>query len=207
MTAFSQKNYARTKAAHMAAREQVYPKLWPKATRLQFVDTTQTVKDLDYAVDCIAAVSVEGFRAPLKFFIQERWRERHHMKWEDVTVTEWNTVTDLPSELHKIAAHYLVYGYYDEETDTIVESIVIDVAQMLSGIVSGVIQWTREERSSKDQDFIGVSWESLLNHNAITYSTIHHSANVETLTDLTDYGQRFGEEACKYWGLPYRKGA
>jgi hypothetical protein len=204
MTEFSEANWKFTKDAHMAAREQVYPKLWPEATRLQFVDTTKATEDLKYAVDCIAAVSVRGFRAPLKFFIQERFREPDHVRWEDVTVTEWNTKSDLPSELHKIAAHYLVYGYYDRRSNTIVESIVVNVAQMLNGIASGVIKWTREERASKDQDFIGVSWESLLNNSAITYSTIHHSTAAET---LTDYGKQYGKEACEKWGLPYRKGA
>jgi len=59
-TSFSQANWDLTKAAHLAAQTQVYPRLWPNATKLQFVDKTKSVMDLEYAIDCIAAVSVEG---------------------------------------------------------------------------------------------------------------------------------------------------
>ena len=74
-TSFSTANWDLTKRAHLAAQTQVYPQVWPSATSLEFVDKTKSVMDLEYAIDCIAAVGVKGLRAPLKFFIQERFRE------------------------------------------------------------------------------------------------------------------------------------
>jgi hypothetical protein len=199
MTAFSKGNFDFTQRAHLAAREQVYPLLWPKSTRLQFVDTTKAVKDLEYAVDCIAAVTVEGFRAPLKFFIQERWRKANYRNtYTDVTVTEWNTATHLPSELHKIAAHYLVYGFYDPNRDKIVDAFVVNVAQMLKGIADGRIAWTREQRPTFDQDFIAVELDELERNAALTLDGLHHSKTVET---MTDYTERFNDDEC-YWELP-----
>lgn len=186
MTEFSRENFEFTKSAHLAAREQIYPKLFPNARRLQYVDTTKATEDLKYAVDCIVAVTVDGFRAPLKFFVQERWREPKYIPMQDVTVTEWNTKTDLPSELHKIAAHYFVYGYYERSTNKIVEAVIVNVPQMLKGLADGAIKYTGEERISKDQDFIGISWDELIRNDAITLSTIHDSLKYEILTEYEE---------------------
>ncbi len=201
-TSFSQANWDLTQAAHLAAQTQVYPRLWPNATKLQFVDKTKSVMDLEYAIDCIVAVSVDGFRYPLKFFIQERFREvNYSLDYTDVTVTERNIISDLPSELHKIAAHYLVYGYYDKRSGEIVDAVVVNVAQMLTGIAGGVIRYTRESRSSKDQYFIAIEFDELERNNALTLASLKHSQNVETMTDYATT-RRFSPEECAMWGLP-----
>lgn len=184
MTAFSTANFSFTKAAHLAAQQQIYPKLFPNAKKIQFIDTTEATEDLKYAVDCIAAVTVDGFRAPLKFFIQERWRSPKYITRGDITVTEWNTVTDLPSELHKIAAHYLTYGYYEQPTNKIVEAVIVNVPRMLQGLADGEIRFSSEQRISKDQDFIGIQWDELIRNHAITLSTIHDSLTSEVLTEF-----------------------
>lgn len=170
--------------AHLAAQTQVYPQVWPNATKLQFIDKTKSVLDLEYAIDCIVAVSVDGLRAPLKFFIQERFREvDYSRKFSDATVTEWNLINDLPSELHKIAAHYLVYGYYDRHLHEVVDCVVVNVAQMLTGIADGVIRYTRKPRKSKDQTFIAIEFDELQRINALELTSAKHSKAVETLTD------------------------
>jgi hypothetical protein len=196
-TSFSQANFDLTKAAHLAAQTQVYPRLWPNS-KLQFLDRTKSVMDLEYAIDCIVAVSVDGFRYPLKFFIQERFREVDYSRqYTDVTVTERNLISDLPSELHKIAAHYLVYGYYDKHRDEIVDAVVVNVAQMLNGIAGGVIRYIRKPRSSKDQTFIAIEFDELERNNALTLASLKHSKTVETMTDTG----RWTPEERKYWGV------
>lgn len=186
-TSFSQTNWNLTKMAHRAAQEQVYPQIWPNATKLQFIDKTKSVMDLEYAIDCIVAVSVDGLRAPLKFFIQERFREVDYSQdYTDATVTEWNTINNLPSELHKIAAHYLLYGYYDKRLDEIVDAVVVNVPQMLSGIADGLIRYTRRTRKSGDQTFIAIEFDELERNNALTLASANHSRTVETMTDYTD---------------------
>ena len=200
MTAFSGQNWEITHAAHLAAREQFYPKLWPNALRIQFIDVTGAVEDLKYGIDCIAAVYVKGFRAPLKFFIQERFREPYFRKFRDATVTEWNTVTDLPSELHKIAAQIFVYGYYDPAKNLILGALAINVPQMIREIGEGRLPYTRDQRSSKDQDFIGVKWDDLHDAKAIMLSTLKLSRVVETLPDTAE-PSRWTPEEREMWGL------
>lgn len=201
-TAFSQSNWDLTQKAHLAAQQQVYPRLWPNATKLQFWDKTKSVMDLDYAIDCIAAVSVEGLHYPLKFFIQERFREVDYSReYTDVTVTERNIINDLPSELHKIAAHYLVYGYYDKRRDEVVDAVVVNVPQMLTAIAGGVMRYTRNSRSSKDQTFIAIEFDELERNNALTLAPLKHSKTVEVMTDYATQAGRFTPEECAYWGL------
>ena len=184
MTAFSQINMDRTNRAHLAAVEQFYPKLWPNAKRIEFIDKTGTVDDLSFGIDCIALVTVQGLRAPLKFGIQERFRNPCYMKWEDTTVTEWNKKTNLPSELYKMIAQLFIYGYYDERNNRIVDAMAINVAQMYQGIAAGTLPYTRQARGDNEQDFIGLRWQDLQDSEAIMHSTIDLSRKFETLTDL-----------------------
>lgn len=192
MTAFSPDNLDFTKSAHLAAQEQIYPKLFPNASKLQFIDTVGATEDLKYGIDCIVAVTVDGFRAPLKFFMQERWRAPKYIKRGDITVTEWNTQTDLPSELYKIAAHIFLYGYYERSTNRIVEAIAVNVPKMLLGLSDGEIKYSTEERLSKDQDFIGINWEELIRNHSIMLSTIHDSIKHEVMTQYeTQRGEKW----------------
>jgi hypothetical protein len=138
--------------------------------------------------------------APWEFFIQERFREPYYRKFRDATVTEWNTVTDLPSELHKIAAQIFVYGYYDPAKNLILGALAINVPQMIREIGEGRLPYTRDQRSSKDQDFIGVKWDDLHDAKAIMLSTLKLSRVVETLPDTAE-PSRWTPEEREMWGL------
>jgi len=143
-------------------------------------------------------VTAKGFRAPLKFFIQERFRKPRYQSFEDATITEWNTVTGLPSELHKIAAQIFVYGYYDLPTNRILGALAINVPQMIREIGEGRLQYKRDERSSKDQNFIAVTWKDLGDVGAIMHSTLNLSKTVESLPEIAS---RFTAEEHQYWGF------
>jgi hypothetical protein len=188
MTAFSQSNWDKTHAAHLAAREQFYPKLWPNAVKIEYLDTTGATADLKYGIDVIVAVTSPDtkLRGPIKFFIQERFREPYYRKFGDATITEWNTVTNLPSELHKIAAHIFVYGYYDPARNLITEAVAIDVPRILHEIAKANLKYSRSPRVTNDQTFIGIDFKELRRVNAIMHSTLHLSTNLETLPDLVD---------------------
>lgn len=188
MTAFSQSNWDKTHAAHLAAREQFYPQLWPNAVKIEYLDTTGAIEDLQYGIDAIVAVTSPDtkLRGPIKFFIQERFREPYYRRFNDATITEWNTKTDVPSELHKIAAHIFVYGYYDMARNLITEAVAIDVPRVLHEIARANLKYVRSPRITNDQTFIGISFKDLQRVNAIMHSTLHLSANFETLPDLAD---------------------
>lgn len=153
-TAFSRRNYEDSHAAHLAARTQFYPLLFP-GCELSFEDVTKTALDMDYAIDCKIALTNPqlDLRAPVWFSVQERWR--FDLAWVsagDVTVTEWNLATDLPSELHKLGAHLLVYGFYDQEAGRVVCAAVIDVPRLLLALALGTLPFKRRRRG--DQSFL-----------------------------------------------------
>lgn len=166
-TAFSQKRWEFTKDAHRAAQQQFYARMFPHG--VEFKDTTKTELDLEYAIDCQLSVTLpgDGFRAPIGLAVQERFRDPAEMHWGDVTITEWNLVTNEPSELHKLGAQMFVYGFYDKPADRIVKAAAIDVAFMQYALVHGDIKPVRQRRG--DQSFIGLPIIALRSIGAVMF--------------------------------------
>lgn len=165
-TAFSEQNMEFTRRAHRAAQGQFYAPMF-SGLLLTFEDTVDTVRDLEYAIDCRVAVAVPGLRAPLSFAVQERWRRPHEMHWGDVTVTEWNRASDTPSELHKLGAQLFVYGFYDEDDDLIHVGVAINVLTVLLQLAAGKLTYTR--RSRIDQTFLGFNVRELRAAGAVVF--------------------------------------
>jgi hypothetical protein len=165
-TTFSQARMDFTKAAHLAAQSQFYAPMFPGA-HVEFEDTVGTAHDLAYAIDCQLAVTVPAFRAPLRISVQERWRSPSEMRWGDVTITEWNLASDMPSELHKLAAQLFIYGFYDAARDLIIAAVAIDVADVQLGLTNGELRWQRMKRV--DQTFIGIDNRDLEALGAVVY--------------------------------------
>lgn len=198
MTAFSGQNMSFTKKAHIAAQTQFYPQMWP-GCRLNFIDTTQAVQDLEYAIDVIAEVSLPDpdARGPIKFYIQERWRRPANKKYRDITITEWNLQTNQPSELHKLAAQLFVYGYYDDTTNRITDAVAVDVCRMQHANARGQLKYQRQKRAGRDQSFIGVDMDHLADISAVIHNL---NTKVETLTDLAQQ-RRWSKAASEMWGV------
>jgi hypothetical protein len=166
-TTFSAERMDYSKRAHLAAQQQFYSHMFP-GLPLTFEDTVSTVRDLDYAVDCIASVTRDELRAPLLFPIQERWRDPQFMGHGDVTVTEWNLLTNLPSELHKLGAHLFVYGFYDSSEDRIVAAVAVNVPTLLLALTLQKISYTRCSR--EDQTFLAFPVRELRSIGAVVFS-------------------------------------
>lgn len=149
-TVFSQKRWEFTKRAHLAAQRQFYPLMFPYG--VEFLDTTKTVQDLNYAIDCQLSVQVRGLRGPILYFVQERFRTPSHERFGDITITEWNLNTNEPSELHKLGAQLFVYGFYDEVRDHIRLAIAVDVPLLQQALVEDRLQYKRQRRG--DQSFL-----------------------------------------------------
>lgn len=169
MTTFSQARMDDSKLAHLAAQQQFYPLLFPKRA-LKFEDVTKTVQDLEYAIDVQVAVDLPQLRAPLRFSVQERWRlDLDARFYGDVTVTEWNLDSNLPSELHKLAAQLFVYGFYDKDNDHIAAAVAIEVPRMLRALAIGKLKYTQRRRG--DQSFLGFGLRDLENIGAVIIKT------------------------------------
>lgn len=199
MTAFSGENFSFSSKAHKAAERQFYPKLWPDCT-INFTDTTKAAEDLVYAVDCIAEVSLPDLdaRAPIKFYIQERWRRpSFRQRFTDMTITEWNLRTNQPSELHKLAAQLFVYGFYDERQDQIVDGYAIDICRMQHCNALGELKYQRRRRGNGDQLFIAVEINHLEEISALMFDL---NKAVEVLPQAAEKS-RWTPEERRLWGL------
>jgi hypothetical protein len=186
-TAFSEERMRFTKAASIAAQQQLYPKLFPG--EVHFEDVVQTTQDLEYAIDTQLTVAVSGLKGPIRFAVQERFRNPEEMHWGDVTVTEWNLATNQPSELHKLGAQLFVYGFYDEPLDHISLAVVVDVCLMQWAVTHSAISYSRERRG--DQSFVGFKFRDLERAGAILFRHDERERRAELLlrqenADVTD---------------------
>lgn len=165
-TAFSHERMAFTKRAHLAAQRQFYaPMFGHRPTR--FEDTVGTKRDLEYAIDCQLAVTVDGLKAPLRISVQERWREPSFMRFGDVTVTEWNKPSGLPSELHKFGAQLFVYGFYDDGADRIVAGVALAAPMFLCKLAIGELLYERQSRI--DQTFLSFRLTAMQQSGAVVF--------------------------------------
>jgi hypothetical protein len=161
--------------AHKAARSKLYPQIFNvPASSLEFEDTLLGMNDRaqildgEMGVDRIVRVSIRHLRAPLVFTVQERFRRPAFAKYKDLTVTEWNHASNLPSELYKINAGLFVYGYYDELQDVFTDAIAISVTDLLLAISRNRVNY-HTERNRKEQTFLAFDFKSLESAGVIRY--------------------------------------
>lgn len=173
-TLFDPKNKLFSDAAHMIARRQIYPTLFnaPPNT-LSFQEQTLLehgkrgeLLDGQMAIDRIVEVSNTAYQYPFVMTVQERFRRTTYAHKRDITITEWNGASNLPSELFKITANLFVYGYFDDKKQTFTEWVAVSVPTLILALASGRIPriW-RPNR--KKQTFITVTFQQLYEVSAI----------------------------------------
>ncbi len=150
--------------AHERAQTAIYPALFG-ARREQLIfeiedEAEAQRQDYEEAIDRSVKVQVALLHECLTFTVQERFRNIEYARYRDVTITEWNHNSNLPSELYKIRAMLFLYAYYDDKTDRFTEAIAFHVSPLLTQISRGDIVFTRG-RNPKNQSFICVKFEEL----------------------------------------------
>jgi len=173
ITPFSAKNKKFTDTAHTAAKRDIYPLLFGdniEYENQQSVHKSERwhVLDGSLGIDQVLSVTRKGFRGSFTVTVQERFRETKWEQMQDLTITEWNKASDTPSELYKIAAHYFVYGYYDDKRDMFTDWLCINTASMMRGIMSGKLPYAggaTNERSG--QPFITVKFDDLIEYGCV----------------------------------------
>lgn len=164
-TEFNQENADFSGMAHLAAQNQLYP-FYFVGMDLGFDSTcmheneSNTLLDAGLSIDRMVKVSC-GLFLPLTFSVQERFRREKFRKWQDVTLTEWNHNSDLPSELYKIQADLFVYGYYNEHENKILQALVISVFDLKKQILNRKLSF-RRERNKKNQTFITIKFNDII---------------------------------------------
>jgi len=177
-TLYQPENAKFSEIAHKAARKQIYPLIF-KTHNLEFEDTLlQTsdrgrILDGEMGVDRIVEVSVKTLHAPLVFTVQERFRRPEFVKYKDLTITEWNHASNLPSELYKINAGIFLYGYYDENEKRFIDAIAINVTDLLLVIAREKIYFT-PKLNKKQQSFLAFSFASLKKSGVVVFWLDHH---------------------------------
>jgi len=109
---------------------------------------------------------------PLKFLIQERFRKPSYSRFRDITITEWNLLTEKPSELYKIASGLFVYGVVKVNKNDVpcgFSSVyIMDVVKLLLWI-SGYIGVELEVNPRSKQRFCILKVEELRQANILLY--------------------------------------
>ncbi len=165
--------------AHRAAQKLIYPYVFGEDNLIRFEDTTLDAQDIDVrnkildgelGIDRIIHVSPTrcsvDLNKPMIVTVQERFRDKSYYtdkNYRDITVTEWNHATNLPSEIHKLAAQLFVYGYFDYDNERFVDSICVNVPSLVLATAKNQIIWKRQG-NDKRQTFLTATFDQL--HNA-----------------------------------------
>lgn len=168
-TPYSKKNADLSDAAHLVARSRIYPQIFGcDESMLKYDDATLLhesdrgkILDGEMGVDRIVNVSVTGFRFPIVFTVQERFRRAKFAKYKDLTVTEYNRRTGQPSELYKINAGLFVYGYLSNDHRHFVDAICINTAQLLWQLSRHGIRYKTQENHRSNQCFLCFTFDAL----------------------------------------------
>lgn len=180
-TPFSKKNSSFSNEAHKAAQRLIYPAMFGvPLSNLSFEDTLLELNergralDGELATDRIVKVTAtvqgeRGFREPISFTIQERFRRPKYARYKDLTITEWNNRSGHRSELYKLAANFFVYGYFDDKKTVFVDAIAVNVPAMLSKLCNGRLSYGWRSNPRSGQDFITLTFSALEKSGCVMY--------------------------------------
>lgn len=199
-TLYTTANADFSEQAHRTAQATVYPDLFRchrDALGFESMPGANTdramILDGEMGVDRIVRVTVAALNGPLLFTVQERFRRPEYQKWQDLTITEWNHASGLPSELYKINAGLFLYGYYDAAGEEIRQAICIDVPALLLRLAWRDLPY-QMRRNSKEQTFLGISFDLLRNGGLVVWETARTMAPILRTTRTTDFFDPFPEE-------------
>lgn len=186
-TPFSQGNKAFSDKAHLAARRLIYPALFKTdQSKLAYEDQEAITTarggalDGDMSIDRIVKVTVNSFRHPMTFTFQERFRKPDNAWRQDITITEWNNATNLPSEFYKISANMFLYAYYNEQQNSFADAICVNVPAMMLGFALGTLKHDRSQNPRSNQPFVTVRFSELYEQRLVVY---HMKAKQENVAD------------------------
>jgi len=170
-TPYSQENQNFSNQAHEAAQRLIYPYVFNALSGtdifLEFESTSlgmsdrATILDGQMAVDRIVRVFNPGFNAPLEFTAQERFRRPKFAGWKDITITEWNHAHNVKSELYKLNAGLFVYGYFDPDSRSFLDWIVVDTTKMLVCLNNGSVAHDLAMNPRSEQTFVTLRFQDL----------------------------------------------
>ena len=188
MTTLYDKNRAiwSGKAHNLAEKNGLYSSIFPNASKITFEctdmmmnekNTRCQILDGELKIDYIGKLIIPNHRfyskIPRCVYIQERWRTPENRHHRQITLTEFNRGTDIPSELFNIGAQFMLYGYCAQafgeigeppkDPLDITEAIFINVGSLIEAVINETIHIVKEDCGRKRQDFVAVNFNDLRN--------------------------------------------
>lgn len=160
-TPFSNPNAEFSRSAHFCAREKIYPRLFnlPCSYDIQgpLKDPRWARYDGELGIDRIVRVLPQRAKAAVMFTVQERFRRPTYQVFGDVTITGWNKVTNRPGEIHKLAALFFLYGFYDQEANHFTDWVILNTAVFMLALVQGDLDYTMSTNPRSHQVFVNLT--------------------------------------------------
>jgi hypothetical protein len=166
-TEFNKDNKDFTERAHHAAREQVYPHLFTRDPDIEFENVDRggsdvhDILDQQLGVDVRLHVEVPQLGQPVPIHVQERFRRPEYRDFQDITITKFNNASGKESEISKIAAQYLIYGYFEGTLNEVQEAVCVNIPVLLRRIAAGCVDYGDENSNDKKQDFVDITFDEL----------------------------------------------
>lgn len=183
-TPVSKKNEKITSCSHQLAEQLMYPLIFdvaPHQIRFERTHLTDGEKgellDGKFATDYIAYISLPDLKAPLQLSIQERWRTPKYWSHQDITITEWNNCSGIPSELYKLGnANIFVYGVVDlrQPHPHFLRVHAFDIPKFIRKVITGELKPKKPENNYRsDQPFLPFAIEDLQKHQCLFFHYEH----------------------------------
>lgn len=166
-TPFNLDNMAFSEKAHLCARHEVYREIF-KGLALHYGAPTLQ-QDAQMGIDRILLAKSPTLRLPVRFFVQERFRRPVYHTFQDITISEWYGNSNTPAELYKTRAHLLVYGFYDEQMNSLTQVVAVWMQPMLQQLALGTLPFSRKVNHAQNKHFLAVPLESLAELHLLAY--------------------------------------
>lgn len=169
---YSHANDMFSRRAHEEAYKKVYPQFLPDDYVL--VDLYNTERDLAHDEDYEIIAYHGDLDKPLKFGIQERFRRAKFSGYREVTIKDRDLLRGENKQVYNTHADFIVFGYFDDENSTLLETVVVDQGLLRWLIMQEAIDFTRHKHGDKEMTFIALSFDDLIENHAAVF---HYAPN------------------------------
>jgi hypothetical protein len=169
---------ALTARGHSIARKTIYPEIFKTFGQniLYIKNVAGSELDKNFGIDVLIYTQNVFDKMRLLHTIQERFRQ--YDKWaienhKDITFTEWNHLSNEPSEWYKIQAKWMVYGFLNGNKDTsddFVNWCIVSIPLLQLRYARREIVPSRDHFNDRDQSFLGFSYTDLFSQGCIFLS-------------------------------------
>lgn len=161
--------------AHLLARGMVYPWFFGvDAEHLAYQDGVQfsdgeqgRILDGEKGIDRIVGAPVDNFAHLIPHTVQERFRNESYAHFQDLTMTEINTVSGKPSEVYKIQAQLFLYGYVNTQATKFHQWLIVDIALLNRALLNKTLVPSKKEMNDRGQIFVTYKFKDLWRTNCV----------------------------------------